>query len=251
MHGLVMTSPEGGALRPALLWPGCRATSAVCAYQLLGSATRARQANPLAPGMAGPLLAWIAQNEPRTYAARWGLQPKDWLRARLTGEFQPEPSDASATLLYDVAGGVASSRDVQLTIGTGAQVIRPVTAAVSRADDGINLYRSATPEGWYYMGAALSAGLSLGSPLYAVDVPAASGRGAALLGARAAGLLSSADIQGPVAPPVRLVAQPDPAAAAFHAERHARFRRTVAALGTAQASAGWPGKLADGEEGTA
>jgi xylulokinase len=70
----------------------------------------------------------------------------------------------------------------------------------------------------------------LGLPLYAVDVPAASGRGAALLGAHAAGLLSFDDIQGPLAPPTSLVAGPDPAMAAFHAERHARFRRVVSAL---------------------
>jgi xylulokinase len=70
----------------------------------------------------------------------------------------------------------------------------------------------------------------LGLPLYAVEVPAASGRGAALLGAQAAGLLSLADILGPLAPRARLVAEPDPAAAAFHADRHPRFRRTVAAL---------------------
>jgi xylulokinase len=78
----------------------------------------------------------------------------------------------------------------------------------------------------------------LGVPLYAVDVPAASGRGAALLGAHAAGLLSFADIQGPLAPPVRLVAEPDPGAVAFHAERHARFRRVVAALKPAYPGAG-------------
>jgi xylulokinase len=70
----------------------------------------------------------------------------------------------------------------------------------------------------------------LGSPLYAVDVPAASGRGAALLGAKAASLLSFDDIQGPLAPPARLAAEPDPVMAAFHAERHARFRQIVSAL---------------------
>jgi xylulokinase len=402
MHGLVMTSREGAALRPALLWPDTRATGALRAYEVLGSAALARLANPLAPGMAGPLLVWIAENEPRTYTdARWALQPKDWLRARLTGEFYAEPSDASATLLYDVTGdswdlaavsalglddsllapllpssgalagsltpgaaaelglpagvgvaagaadtaaaalgsGVISGGDIQLTVGTGAQVIRPVGVPVSRADAGVNLYRSATPAGWYHMGATISAGLSLnwvreilnaswdelyasaghrgqshdplfiphlsgertpysdpslrgswsalsladdrtsllrsalegtafairdaldalvsghrparlrlagggtlaagwrqlladvlGLPLYAVDVPAASGRGAALLGAHAAGLLSFADIQGPLAPQARLVAEPDPAAAAFHAERYARFLHTVAAL---------------------
>jgi xylulokinase len=224
MHGLVMTSRTGGALRPALLWPDSRATGALRAYRLLGSSTLARLANPLAPGMAGPLLKWIAENEPRTYReARWALQPKDWLRARLTGEFHAEPSDASATLLYDLMGdrwdleavsalgldarllapllpssgapagrltpgagaelglpagitvaagaadtaaaalgsGVVSGGDIQLTVGTGAQVIRPVVVPVSRADAGINLYRSATPDGWYHMGATLSAGLSL------------------------------------------------------------------------------------------
>src|SRR5208283_707352 len=50
------------------------------------------------------------------------------------------------------------------------------------------------------------------------DVPGASGRGAALLGAHAAGLLSFEDIQGPLAPPARLAAEPDPTMAAFHAE---------------------------------
>jgi xylulokinase len=401
MHGLVLASAAGEALRPALLWADSRAASSLRAYQLLGARVLGRLANPLAPGMTGPLLMWIAEHEPRTYAeARWVLQPKDWLRARLTGEIHAEPSDASATLLYDVMGdrwdhevvsalgldasllapllpssgapagylaaeaatslglpagipvaaGAADTAaavlgsgvgpgDIQLTVGTGAQVIRPLVAPVSRADAGVNLYRSATPDGWYHMGATLSAGLSLnwvretmnatwaelyasadhpgrthdpifvphlsgertpysdpalrgswtalsladdrasilrsalegtafsirdaldallpdqrpprlrlagggslaaswrqlladvlGLPLSAVDVPAASGRGAALLGAHAAGLLSFDEIQGPLAPPARLAAEPDPAAAAFHAERHAKFRRIVSAL---------------------
>jgi xylulokinase len=401
MHGLVVTSAAGQALRPALLWADSRATGSLHAYRLLGSSALARLANPLAPGMTGPLLMWIAEHEPHTYTeARWALQPKDWLRARLTGEVHAEPSDASATLLYDVIGdrwdrevvsalgldtsllapllpsagapaghlvaeagtdlglpagipvaaGAADTAaaalgsglglgDVQLTVGTGAQVIRPLVAPVSRADAGVNLYRSATPHGWYHMGATLSAGLSLnwvretmnatwaelyasadrpgrardpifvphlsgertpysdpalrgswtalsladdrtsllrsalegtafairdaldalladqrpprlrlagggtltagwrqlladvlGVPLYAVDVPAASGRGAALLGAHAAGLVSFDEILGPLTPPAHLAAEPDPTATAFHAERHARFRRIVSAL---------------------
>jgi xylulokinase len=88
----------------------------------------------------------------------------------------------------------------------------------------------------------------LAVPLYAVDVPAASGRGAALLGAHAAGLLSFADIQGPLAPSARLVAEPDAAATAFHAERHARFSRVVSALKSARLSAG---ELTDCAGGTA
>ena len=46
----------------------------------------------------------------------------------------------------------------------------------------------------------------------------------------AAGLLSFDDIAGPLAPPARLVAEPDPAIAASQAERHARFRRIVSVL---------------------
>jgi xylulokinase len=402
MHGLVLASAGGRALRPALLWADSRATGALRGYRRLGPAALARLANPLAPGMTGPLLMWVAEHEPGSYReARWALAPKDWLRARLTGEVYAEPSDASASLLYDVPGdrwdlevvgalgldagllapvlpsagapaghltagaaaelglpagipvaagagdtaaaalgGGIGPGDIQLTVGTGAQVIRPLAAPVSRAEAGVNLFRSATPDGWYQMGATLSAGLSLnwvrevmnatweelyastdpktgqaddpifvphlsgertpycdpalrgswtslslaadrasllrsalegtafairdaldallgehrpaclrlagggtlaagwrqlladvlGLPLYAVDVPAASGRGAALLGAVAAGLLGFGDCGGPLAPPAGLVAGPDPAMAAFHAERHARFQRVVSAL---------------------
>ena len=38
---------------------------------------------------------------------------------------------------------------------------RPLAAPVSRADARVNLYRAATPDGWYHMGATISADLSL------------------------------------------------------------------------------------------
>ena len=88
-------------------------------------------------------------------------------------------------------------------------------------------------------------------PLHAVDVPAASGRGAALLGASAAGLISLRDIEGPLAPAARLVAEPDPAMAGFHRERHARFRHLVSALKMTGASAGPLAGPSGGAEGAA
>jgi xylulokinase len=88
-------------------------------------------------------------------------------------------------------------------------------------------------------------------PLYAVDVPAASGRGAALLGANAAGLVSFSDIQGPLAPAARLVAEPDPAVAAFRRERHARFRHAISALKITGAAAERAAGHTDGAEGAA
>jgi xylulokinase len=46
---------------------------------------------------------WLARNEPEVMArTRWIVQPKDALRARLTGEVYGDVSDASATLLFDL-----------------------------------------------------------------------------------------------------------------------------------------------------
>ena len=78
-----------------------RATTGVAAYRSLDEGVRQRLANPVVPGMAGPILHWLAHEEPDVYRrARWALQPKDWLRLRLTGAAGTEPSDASATLLW-------------------------------------------------------------------------------------------------------------------------------------------------------
>ncbi len=226
MHGVVPTGADGRPVRPAMLWSDARATAELAVYQDLPRTVRARLGNPLSPGMAGPMLAWLARHERQAYAAtRWALQPKDWLRAQLTGEFATEPSDASATLLYDlttdawdgeivealgldaaklppilpraaeraglltadaartlglpagipVAAGAADTAAaalgsglvtpgaVQLTIGTGAQIVKPVAALPEPLPDSpvTHLYRAATDTGWYAMGAVLNGGLTL------------------------------------------------------------------------------------------
>ncbi|MFL9862771.1 FGGY family carbohydrate kinase [Paraburkholderia fungorum] len=98
MHGVVLIDTSGAAVRPAMLWPDTRALS------LLGQWPEP-QPNPVAPGMAGPLLRWIVQNEPQTARkTRWALQPKDWLRVALGGVVATDPSDACATALADPAG---------------------------------------------------------------------------------------------------------------------------------------------------
>ncbi|PMS32818.1 xylulokinase/hypothetical protein [Trinickia symbiotica] len=98
MHGVVLVDAAGQALRPAILWPDTRAATLLEAW-------REPQPNPVAPGMAGPILRWIVANEPRTAeATRWALQPKDWLRVALGGEVVTDPSDACATALADASG---------------------------------------------------------------------------------------------------------------------------------------------------
>jgi xylulokinase len=226
MHGIVPADRAGAPVRPAMLWSDSRATDQLRSYAELPAHVRARLANPLSPGMAGPLLSWLEQHEPQAWAAtRWALSPKDWLRSRLTGEFSTEPSDASATLLYDLTGdgwdldvldvlgvdpaklapvlpssghpageltpagaellglhpgipvaagaadtaaaalgsGLVDPATAQLTIGTGAQVIRPVAAfpADLSSNPVTHLYRTADASGWYRMAASLNGGSTL------------------------------------------------------------------------------------------
>jgi xylulokinase len=103
MHGVVLTSGSGQPLRPAILWADTRSSAALGAYHSIDAAILERLGNPIAAGMAGPTLLWLQEREAAACTeARWALQPKDWLRLRMTGEVATEPSDASGTLLYDV-----------------------------------------------------------------------------------------------------------------------------------------------------
>lgn len=105
MHGVVLCDAEGDPLYPAILWADGRARAQQSAYAALEPSLRQLLANPVTTGMAGPTLLWVRCYEPEVYAtARWALQPKDWLRFKMTGDVATEPSDASGTLLYDVAG---------------------------------------------------------------------------------------------------------------------------------------------------
>ena len=105
MHGVVLAAADGAPVRPALLWPDRRAAGVLGAWRALPPDVRGRLGNPLVPGMAGPLLRWLAEHEPAALAAaRWVLAPKDWLRLALTGTAATEAGDASATLLWDLPG---------------------------------------------------------------------------------------------------------------------------------------------------
>jgi xylulokinase len=103
MHGVVLASSNGRTLRPAIISLDRRALGDLDAYRALPAGQLSSLGNPLVPGMAGPLLHWLAAHEPQVLEqADWALQPKDWLRLRLVGEGGSEPSDASGTLLFDL-----------------------------------------------------------------------------------------------------------------------------------------------------
>lgn len=162
MHGVVLSDAGGEPLRPAVLWADTRSVGELAAYRDLDPETLRTLANPPAVGMAGPSLLWLREGEPALYrAARWALQPKDWLRLRLTGEAAAEPSDASATLLYDLkADGWAWP--VVEALGLRAELLAPIIPSGAVA-------------GMLSEGAALALGLPAGIPVAtgAGDTPAA------------------------------------------------------------------------------
>ncbi|HUS68565.1 MAG TPA: xylulokinase [Kofleriaceae bacterium] len=106
MHGVVLLDDAGAVVHPALLWSDgrtdaeCRAiTETVGAERLLDLV-----GNPALTGFSAPKLLWLRAHAPDAFArARTFLLPKDYLRYRLTGSYASEVSDASGTLLFDVA----------------------------------------------------------------------------------------------------------------------------------------------------
>lgn len=107
MHGSVFLDANGHVIRPALLWNDQR-TAAEC--DEIESRAGGREAlirmvgNPALTGYTAPKLLWVRKHEPENWAkVAHVLLPKDYIRYRLSGTFATEVSDASGTLMLDVA----------------------------------------------------------------------------------------------------------------------------------------------------
>ena len=114
MHGSVFLDAAGAVIRPALLWNDQR-TAAECAEieaKAGGREALIRMvANPALTGFTAPKLLWVRKHEPENWEqVRQVLLPKDYVRFRLTGTYATEVSDASGTLLLDVANRRWSER---------------------------------------------------------------------------------------------------------------------------------------------
>jgi xylulokinase len=63
----------------------------------------ARTGNRSNVSFTAPKIMWVMRHEPEVFKrTRWIVQPKDAIRARLTGTVASDVSDASATLLFDI-----------------------------------------------------------------------------------------------------------------------------------------------------
>ena len=95
-------------IRPAILWNDQR-TAKECdeIEEAVGGHDKLIElvANPAMSGFTAPKILWLRNNEPENFdRVAKVLLPKDEIRRRLTGEYATEVSDASGTLLLDVAG---------------------------------------------------------------------------------------------------------------------------------------------------
>lgn len=119
MHGLTALAADGTPLRRAILWNDQR-SAPQCDWITdraggLDGLLRMTQ-NRMLPGFTGGKIIWLRENEPDVYerTARI-LNPKDYLRLRMTGNYVTDVSDASGTGLFHVAKRVWSGELLSLT----------------------------------------------------------------------------------------------------------------------------------------
>ena len=127
MHGLVALDSADRVIRPAILWNDQRtALQTREIEQAVGSERLiALTGNRALTGFTAPKLLWLRDREPDAFArVAHVMLPKDYVRLRLCGERATDVSDASGTLLFDVAQR-GWSMPVAGALGLDATVLPP------------------------------------------------------------------------------------------------------------------------------
>jgi sugar (pentulose or hexulose) kinase len=106
----VLTDADGRPTGPGILWSDRRATAEVgslLARSGGADAVHAHTGGPLAAESVAAKLAWLARHRPeQLQGARWVLTPRDFVVAKLSGEFCTDDTMASRSGLYDLDGQV-------------------------------------------------------------------------------------------------------------------------------------------------
>lgn len=142
MHGSVFLNKELEVVRPALLWSDQR-TAKQCEWieqkigkEKLGQLT----GNRALTGFTAPKIIWLRDNEPEHYNEVVHMMlPKDYVRLQLTQTFGMDVSDASGTLLLDVANR-QWSREVVEQLGIPMSWLPPLFESneiVGRVQDNV------------------------------------------------------------------------------------------------------------------
>ena len=135
MHSSVFLDERDAVIRPALLWSDVR-TTAQCReiIEKVGlPGLRKNSGNPALEGFTATKVLWLRDNEPLNFARVHTLMlAKDYVRLRMTGERATEPSDAAATLLFDVFKGTWS-HEMASALGLDPRILPYVTGSSSIA----------------------------------------------------------------------------------------------------------------------
>lgn len=146
MHGSVFLDSRDRVIRPALLWNDQR-TAAEC-EEITAAAGGQKAlvkmvANPALTGFQAPKILWLRNHEKRNFdRLRKVLLPKDEIRRRMIGDYVSEVSDASGTLLLDVAardwstkllGKVGLDRDLLPQVVESEEVTGTLTAEAAKS----------------------------------------------------------------------------------------------------------------------
>jgi L-xylulokinase len=157
-NGAHLIGGDGRGIRPAIEGTDNRAAAYVEQWQKDGSFSRIHPMNMQAlwPAHSLCVMAWLRDNEKETLArTKWVLNPKDYIRLRLTGEAFLEYSDASGS-------GLINTRDRKIDpamldiVGLGflAEKMPPLRYATD-------------PSGVISAAAAAETGLKAGTPVAA------------------------------------------------------------------------------------
>jgi xylulokinase len=146
MHGSVFLDARDNVLCNAILWNDQRTADQCAEIERRAGGARAllqRVRNVALTGYQAPKILWLRRHRPRLFRrVRSVLLPKDYINLRLTGSRTTDVSDASGTLLLDVARRRWSTpllRRLELDPGLlppvheSCDVIGEVTAAAARA----------------------------------------------------------------------------------------------------------------------
>ncbi len=136
MHGMVPLDRENNVVRNAILWNDQR-TESQCneITELAGGldCLLGYTNNRMLTGFTGGKILWMKEIEPENYRkTKIILNPKDFIRFKLSGEFFTEVSDASGTGLFDVKERKWST-ELMEKIGLNPELFPPVVESTEAA----------------------------------------------------------------------------------------------------------------------
>lgn len=131
-HTPVLTDHEDQVLRPAILWSDGRSEAEARELEEAhGPEILEIGLNRPAPTWTLPQLLWLARHEPEVLGEAKRLYvAKDWLRSRLTGTWETDPTEALGTLLFDGRKGEWSDRLCEM-IGLDRSLLPPIVEPTS------------------------------------------------------------------------------------------------------------------------